>query len=322
MSPTFSRGSEVSLPAAGAAGLLILALAACATVPPQLPDELTGVPFFPQTIHQCGPAALATVLVHSGVATTPEALAPQVYLPGRRGSLQVELVAAARTHARVPTAVDGSLPALETALADGRPVLVLQDLGALGIRRWHFAVLVGIDHSAGHVVLRSGRERRRVESLARFERSWARGSRWAIVLGRPGEIPATASAADYVRSLSETDRHLDRPTADRAWRAVSARWPADPLALVAVANHALGAGRASEAIAGYRALLEVSPEHAAGRNNLANALLARGCVAEARREAARALADVPRESPLLPAIRATLEEANNATQDTRSTCAD
>ena len=72
-----------------------------ATLPARV--ELTGVPFHPQEEYQCGPAALATVLVHAGVATTPDALVPEVYLPARGGSLQAEMLAAARRHGRWPT---------------------------------------------------------------------------------------------------------------------------------------------------------------------------------------------------------------------------
>ena len=43
-------------------------LTACTGIDSLVPEdpkhELTGVPFFPQTIHQCGPAALATVLAY------------------------------------------------------------------------------------------------------------------------------------------------------------------------------------------------------------------------------------------------------------------
>ena len=69
----------------------------------QLPrqHELTTTPFFPQELYQCGPAALATVLVHSGVATTPETLVDQVYIPEKEGSLQAEMLAAARRQGRV-----------------------------------------------------------------------------------------------------------------------------------------------------------------------------------------------------------------------------
>ena len=56
--------------------------------------ELESTPFHPQTSYQCGPAALATVLGAAGLTVSPAALADEVYLPGRQGSLQPELAAA------------------------------------------------------------------------------------------------------------------------------------------------------------------------------------------------------------------------------------
>jgi hypothetical protein len=58
--------------------------------------ELTEVPFFPQKDYECGPAALATSLVYFGAPVTPDELVSQVYLPERKGSLQVEMIASAR----------------------------------------------------------------------------------------------------------------------------------------------------------------------------------------------------------------------------------
>ena len=40
--------------------------------------ELQDVPFFPQDEYQCGPAALATVLVNSGVTVVPDELTDKV----------------------------------------------------------------------------------------------------------------------------------------------------------------------------------------------------------------------------------------------------
>lgn len=84
----------------------IVLLTACARSPVLSPEaerlpervELTDVPFFPQDAYQCGPAALATMLNQRGVLTTPGALKDKVYIPSREGSLQVEMVAAARNH--------------------------------------------------------------------------------------------------------------------------------------------------------------------------------------------------------------------------------
>jgi len=65
-------------------------------LPPR--TELAAVPFFPQIDYYCGPSSLAMVLQAAGVDVKPEALVDQVFLPGRKGSLQVEMLAAARRH--------------------------------------------------------------------------------------------------------------------------------------------------------------------------------------------------------------------------------
>ena len=149
------------------------------------PVELTAVPFFPQEAYQCGPAALATVLNGSGLNVTPEELTPQVYLPERQGSLQFELLAAARRHGRVPYVLRPQLEAITTEIASGNPVLVLQNLGISAMPFWHYAVVVGFDLARAEVVLRSGREHRHVTSLRTFEHTWRRGDYWAVVVLPP-----------------------------------------------------------------------------------------------------------------------------------------
>ncbi len=57
-----------------------------------------NAPFFPQEAHQCGPAALATVLNYRHIEVSPDDAHPQVFLPERKGSLQVELTASARRY--------------------------------------------------------------------------------------------------------------------------------------------------------------------------------------------------------------------------------
>ena len=128
------------------AGVLVcvctVALSGCASLWPQtaelrralpqgIPEktELREVPFFPQEEYQCGPAALATVLSASGSRVAPEDLVAQVYLPERKGSLQVEMLAAARRHGRVSYQLAPRLEDLLRELAAGNPVIVLQNLG-------------------------------------------------------------------------------------------------------------------------------------------------------------------------------------------------
>jgi tetratricopeptide (TPR) repeat protein len=303
-----------------------MTLTACTTRLPPLPEdprhELTSVPFFPQTIHQCGPAALATVLGATGVAITPEQLAPLVYIPDRRGSLQVEMLAAARTQRRITYVLEPQFADLQSELAAGNPVLVLQDLGALGIRRWHFAVVVGYDPQRDVLILRSGTERRQLEHRDRFLQTWQASDYWAAVITRPDQPPATATGSSFIRALSAAESHLSGQSVEAANAAALARWPADPLVLLANGNQAYAAGQLATAITRYRSLVAIDPNHLAGRNNLANALLDAGCPQLAIQEARQASALVSPDSPLAAAVQDTLAKATaaDATAGANSTC--
>jgi len=162
---------------------LFVLLGGCASIPPTVSElpavvesiELGDTPFYPQERYQCGPAALTTVLVKSGAPASLDDIVDKVYLPGRQGSLQVELLAATRTAGRLPYVIDGRLAAIWRELERGRPVLVLQNLGVAAIPSWHYAVVVGIDAEGGEVMLRSGTDRRRVTATRTFLHTWLRG---------------------------------------------------------------------------------------------------------------------------------------------------
>src|SRR6185295_8200347 len=170
-----------------AAGVFFaLMLAGCAGLAPQtatlretfhtkgLPErvELTEVPFFPQTEYQCGPAALATSLANFGVKVTPEDLVSQVYLPERKGSLQVEMLAAPRRHGMVSYLLAPRFEDLLREIAAGNPVIVLQNLGFSD--GWHYAVAMGYDYDWGKLYLRSGEDKRSVMAFALHEFTWMR----------------------------------------------------------------------------------------------------------------------------------------------------
>ncbi len=126
-----------------AAWLLLTAGCTLFQPPPEplssAPVELTATPFFPQQDYLCGPAALATVLGASGRDVHPDELIEALYIPARRGSLQVELMAAARRHGRLAIELPGGLPAIVEQLEAGRPVLVLQNLAIDLWPAWHYA---------------------------------------------------------------------------------------------------------------------------------------------------------------------------------------
>lgn len=252
--------------------------------------ELADTPFFPQTAFHCGPAALAAGLLASGVATTPGEVAAQVFTPGRQGSLQADMVSAARRHGRLPIPVDG-LPDALREVAAGRPVLILQNLSLEVAPQWHYALLVGYDLAAGDAVLRSGTEPRLVTPLTTLEHTWARAGFWGFVLARPeGPVPATASPADWLAQAAGLERAGRRPQAEDAYRTAIARWPDRPEPRIALGGALYADGDLAGAEAAMRGALEAAPDDAVALNNLAHVLLARGRLDEARHLAERALA--------------------------------
>ncbi|MGE0557587.1 MAG: PA2778 family cysteine peptidase [Burkholderiales bacterium] len=251
--------------------------------------ELAAVPFFPQKEFQCGPAALATVLAYSGVAASPETLMPQVYLPGREGSLQTEMLAATRRHHRVAYQVAPRLENVLIEVAAGNPVIVLQNLAFNLAPLWHYAVVVGYDREREEIVLRSGVTRRLTMTFSTFERTWARGGHWSMVALPPRRLPETAIEGDYVAAVAALER-ISATDAQPAYAAALERWPANPVARIGIGNAAYVQGDLAAAEAAYRRATIDHPRNGDGWNNLAQVQFELGRRNEALIAARRAVA--------------------------------
>jgi len=271
--------------AVAGAFLLAAALGGCATLVPQtmalrdawpagvaLKTEMADTPFFAQLEYQCGPAALATILVQSGVSVTPDELVKQVYLPARQGSLQVEMLAASRRHARVAYTLAPRFDDLLREVAAGNPVVVLQDLGFGPIAKWHYAVVIGYDYAAGELYLRSGETKRLAIPFTTFEFTWKKGGYWAMVALPPGRIPATATEAEYLAAILAMERVGDAAVATPAYAAFLARWPDNLAASVGLANRYHARGALEEAAVILQRSLTRHPDSVVLMNNLAQTL--------------------------------------------------
>jgi tetratricopeptide (TPR) repeat protein len=307
------------------AGALLLALgvSACSLAPqtralresppPDLApsSELVRVPFFPQEDYQCGPAALATVLQHRGIGVTDQELVSEVYIPARRGSLQAEIVAAARRRGMLVMPIEPRLDALLSEIAAGNPVLVLQNLGLDWMPAWHYAVVVGYDLDTRELVLRSGTIERRATALTSFERTWARSSYWGIVVAPPDSVPVTARPLPYLEAANALEQIGQTIAARRAYLSAHRRWPDNAIALIGLGNTEYVLGDASASSLAFRRATELDPDSVQAWNNLGYALAASGCPAAARAAAACAL----RLAPDDPDVRDTWNELNREGED-------
>jgi tetratricopeptide (TPR) repeat protein len=273
--------------------------------------ELEATPFYPQKKYQCGPAALAAVLGASSVDATPEALVPIVYLPARHGSLQVEMQAAPRKFGRLSYPLSRNLDSMLAELNAGRPVLVLHNYGLPFWPKWHYAVVIGYDSATDRFILRSGKKRRAEWRARTFMVAWHNGGRWAIVVLRPGETPASANPTLYLESAAEFEQGASPSDSRLAFDAAVQRWPAEPVAWIGRGTAEYRAGNIANAARDYAAALRLDPDNVGARNNLAQSLLDLGCPAHAREQLAPVNVDIL-ASPLKEAVLDTRRQADAA----------
>lgn len=281
---------------------LITLLAGCASTPQwpapdtgasrhALPEQivLEDVPFFPQERYQCGPASLAMMLNSQGLKTNPEILKELVYIPGREGSLQIEMIAGARSHGMLVYPLNGKLESMLTELAAGNPVLVMQNLRFGWWPQWHFAVVIGYDATQKDLILHTDtRERQRV-ALEVFTNTWGRTGNWSVVILPPDQVPATAKPLRFLQSAHDLETTGRTTAAAIAYKTAETIWPDQPAAIMARGNLAWQLGMHTEATGHFLRTVNRFPEFAEGWNNLAFALEETNCPVDAT-EAARCAA--------------------------------
>lgn len=290
----------------------LLFLHACTSLPPTaieldtLPPtvELSHTPFFAQSEHHCGPAALATVLQSHDVQVTPETLSSRLYIPARKGSLQIEMSAASRRYGMLPYPLQPGLTALLTEVAAGNVVLVLQNKRFSWWPQWHYAVVIGYDINAEELILRSGTTKRWQTSFRTFNNTWQRAGQWALVIVPAGSMPATASSTTYLETVYALEQTGQSTAALAAYRKATQHWPENATAWLALGNLAYNMELGDEAVSALVEAASRAPDSIAAWNNLAYALKRTGC----KQQAADALQCAYRLSPGDQNIRDSEEE--------------
>lgn len=299
------------------AGVFLLCLGACANTPQtrslldstlaSLPRqaELTEVPFFAQEAFQCGPASLAMSLNAAGIEVTPETLKPELYLPDRYGSLQVEMLSATRRHGGIAYKLAPELNDMLREIAAGTPVIVLQNLALSWYPIWHYAVAIGYDLDRAEIILRSGPEQRQILPMSTFEYTWARSGYWAMVALPPGKIPETAEETSFISALIALEKTSDPGRAQIAYIAALNRWPGNLSAQIGIGNTAYRLNNLAQAEAAFRQAAQDHPDSVAAFNNLAQTLADQTRYEEAMEAARQA---VSLGGPLLQTAQETLAD--------------
>lgn len=288
--------------ASSIAGVLLLStlLGACSTpgqtlklrqtslgIPTQ--QEIVSTPFYPQLDYYCGPATLAAMVNFHGQPGEPEDIASQIYVPDLKGSLQEEIIAAARQFNLLPVELDGTLASLLREIASGNPVLVLQNLGFESIPYWHYAIAIGYDLKTETIILRSGTHKRLTRHFSLLERTWQRANNWALVIVPVGVIPVTVSADSYLSSVIDFEQTSDINLAHQAYIDAAKKWPSNLSAQIGIGNTAYALKAFAMSESAYHTALQLSPQLGQLWNNYAYALAQQGKITESLAAIKRAI---------------------------------
>ncbi len=247
---------------------------------PEVDIELTTTPFFPQEDYQCGPAALAALLVSSDVPTMPDLLSPSLYIPNRKGSLQLEVIGSIRQHNRVPYQIKAHIDNVIAELQAGRAVLVLQNLGLKILPNYHYAVVIGVT-AEGHIILRSGTTERLLMHIDDFLVTWENAGNWGVVALKGNELPADHDIRNYLEAVASVEATGNIQFAEQCYKNVLHHYPDNDIAMFGLANTMLAQQNFTTAAIFYSYLLKYNPDHAEATNNLAESLAALHCYDQA-----------------------------------------
>jgi Peptidase_C39 like family/Tetratricopeptide repeat len=267
--------------------------------------ELTEVPFHAQDDFLCGPAALAMAFNAAGISASVASLTPLVYLPGRQGSLQAEMLGATRRSGLVAYTPAPRLDAVLREVAAGTPVVVLLNLTLPFLPVWHYAVIVGYDLETRKVIARSAQRARDEWSFELLEFFWQDSGYWSMLALPPGRVPATASEREFGAAVAALEQAGKPGEARLSYRALLQRWPDDLTGLIGLGNVEYALQDLAAAERAFRRAGETHPQSAIAFNNLAHVLARLGRLAEAEAAARSAVA---LQGAALPEARKTLDE--------------
>jgi len=277
-----------------------------AAPPRDLPSriELAQVPFHAQDDFLCGPAALAMVFNAAGVEASVASLTPRVYLPGRQGSLQAEMLGATRRSGLLAYTPAPRLEEVLREIAAGTPAVVLLNLAFQFAPVWHYAVIVGYDLDRRQVIVRSGAKAREEWSFAFLEYFWRESGYWSMLALPPGRVPATAHEADFATAAAALEQAGRPREAGESYRALLARWPDNLIGLIGLGNVEYADKDLAAAERAFRRASVAHPASAIAFNNLAHVLMLLGRLEEAEGAARTA---VSLGGPTLAQAQKTLE---------------
>ena len=198
------------------------------------------------------------------------------------------MVSAVRRNGRVAYVFTGWSD-LFVELAAGHPVIILQNLGLSWYPVWHYAVVVGYDLPEKYVILRSGNIRRKHMSISVFEKTWARGKYWGLLILQPNQVPATVKEDLFLKALLGLEEARQFQAAIEGYHTALTQWPKNLTALIGIGNCYYALKELENAEKAFRKATRYHPTSGPAFNNLAQIFFEQGRKPEALAAAKKAV---------------------------------
>jgi tetratricopeptide (TPR) repeat protein len=239
------------------------------------PSTSINVPFIPPREDLCGSTSIQMVAQYwqSNSKYSPklslQELDQRTLLPLKGGTLQVELVSAARANGLIAYPLEPNFDALLSELIAQHPVIVLINRSYSWYPLWHYIPVNGYDTRRKEFLTHFSDQPNEPIGIKTFAELWKRSENWGVVLLPPGEIPASATSKKFLRSVYELEKVGMVEEAIRSYQSALIRWPEDLDIHFILGNSYYRVDRLSEAEESYRRFLSRNPIHPLALNNLA-----------------------------------------------------
>lgn len=270
--------------------------------------EILEVPFFPQEEYYCGPTTLAEVLNFYGTEIDAEEIAPSLFIPERRGSLQIEMVSSARQFGLLSYAGETTIEQLLSLVSEDIPVIVLQNLGTSWYPRWHYALVIGYNLTEETVLLHTGLSQRRTVPMALFENTWRRGEYWMLAAFPPQKSSKYLDPFLYTRAAQDLMEVNKTDASLTALESATAQWSDYWLPYLLLGNYYMDAAP-TRALSWYERGAEAGEQIPSYLNNYAYGLLRNGRSSEALGMIRKAIALEPDNPGLQDSLADILKKA-------------
>ena len=280
--------------------ITLLLLNGCVQEEPYLLDKSYGsshikVPFIPPRSDLCAATSLEMISLYWQSKTSyvshlsREKLDGRTLIPGKGGTLQVELMATARANGLLVYLLPPTFKALLSELEKEHPIIVLVNRGYSWYPLWHYVTVTG--YNRDNILMHFSDKADEALSIDTFKSLWKRSENWGVILLPPEQLPTSVSSKVFLRSVYTFEKSGNIDEAIVAYKSALKHWYNDSDILFALANAYYNAQELNKAEQSYRKLLSLEPKHVLALNNLADLLCRKGSSNEALRLIRKAVTD-------------------------------